>query len=169
MLTDEQKKYLQTIPEDQKVWVEPWSATTSQIAGEIMQKARQAVPNLEILFMGASALKIPGQNDIDIYMISPAQAFERYMPKLKDIFGRPAKVSSTSIKWEMRVEGYDIELYLTDPSTSQMQQQIRIYELLRDNSELLEEYRQIKESANGLSMREYQRRKYEFYNKILNQ
>lgn len=167
MLTDEQEKYLQTIPEEKSVNVYPWDPNTEIIAEKIMQKAKQAATNLEVLFMGASALKIPGQNDIDIYMLCSSQDFDEHLLKLKEVFGEPIKTSPTSIKWEMDIEGFSVELYLTDPGTPQMHEQIRVYELLKDNPRLLEEYKQIKESANGMSMREYQRRKYEFYNRIL--
>lgn len=65
------------------------------------------------------------------------------------------------------MDGFNVELYLTDPNTPQMQEQIRVYELLKNNPDLLEEYGRIKKSADGMSMREYQRQKYEFYNRIL--
>lgn len=169
MLTEEQEKYLQTIPEDAKVKIQPWNPDTAKIAEELTQTIKQQIPDGEILFMGASALKIAGQNDIDLYALCYSKDFDKYLPHLKRIFGEPTKRGPQSIKWAMKKGGLDVEFYLTDPSAPSMQEQIKVFELLKSDSELLEEYKQIKESADGIPLREYQRRKYEFYNKILQQ
>ncbi len=60
-------------------------------------------------------------------------------------------------------------MYLTDPTTPSMQEQIKTFEILKNDPKLLKEYEQIKLSADGQSFREYMRRKYEFFNKILSQ
>jgi len=48
-----------------------------------------------------------------------------------------------------------------------MKRQIRVFEILKNNERLLKEYEELKENMNGKSFREYQKRKYEFYHKIL--
>ncbi|MEK7161686.1 MAG: hypothetical protein AAB729_03285 [Patescibacteria group bacterium] len=71
------------------------------------------------------------------------------------------------IKWEFQRSGFDVELYLTDRNSPALQEQIKTYELLRDNRSLLIEYEQIKLACNCLLFQEYMRKKYEFFNKIL--
>lgn len=48
-----------------------------------------------------------------------------------------------------------------------MKGQLKVFEMLKNSPELLKEYEQLKQACGGLPFREYQQRKYEFYNKIL--
>lgn len=165
-LTEDQEKYLEKIPIDKKVKIVPFDPETPRIVDEIIGQVKNAVIDLEVKFMGASALGISGQGDIDLYILSPEKYFESYLPKLEEVFG--PRVSGISIiKWELMRDGHEIEMYLTDPSTPSMQEQIKVFETLKNNPSLLKEYEEIKTSTNGQSFREYMRRKYEFFNKIL--
>ena len=58
-------------------------------------------------------------------------------------------------------------IYLTDPITSQVQEQIDVFNMLKNNPDLLKEYEQIKLTAAHLTYKQYQIQKYEFYNRIL--
>ncbi|MCL4353173.1 hypothetical protein M1615_01720 [Patescibacteria group bacterium] len=71
MLTWDEEDFLKKIPEDKKVTVKPFDKKITQIAEGIIKKVRQALPNLETRHMGASALEISGQGDIDIYIFLP--------------------------------------------------------------------------------------------------
>jgi GrpB-like predicted nucleotidyltransferase (UPF0157 family) len=166
MLTENQKNYLQKIPADQTVKIFPFDPKTLGIVQEIKDKIKNAGINLEVSFMGASALGISGQGDIDLYIFCPEEEFQLYLPRLEQIFG--SKVQGISIiKWDFEIEGHEVEMYLTDPSTPSMQEQIKVFEILKNNSQLLKEYEELKSSADGQSFGEYMRRKYEFFNKIL--
>lgn len=72
-----------------------------------------------------------------------------------------------SIAWKFRKQGYDIEFYLTDPSSVPMKRQIAVFYALKRNKNLLKEYEVLKEKFNGKSFKDYQKKKYEFYHKIL--
>lgn len=56
---------------------------------------------------------------------------------------------------------------IADSESPSMKDQVRMFEILKNNSKLLKEYEQIKFASDGLSFREYMRRKYEFFNKVL--
>lgn len=60
-------------------------------------------------------------------------------------------------------DGVDIAIYLTKPP----ERQIRVYEILKSNKNLLKEYETLKQRFNNKKYKDYQRAKYEFYNKIL--
>lgn len=167
MLTEEQERYIQTIPEDKKVKIYPYSPKLKDIANEFIQKIRSIDPNLEIMFMGASGLGILGQGDIDLYILSPASEFKKYLPGLIEQFGEPRSKHETSVAWQFERENHEVELYLTDPSSSAMKEQVKVFEILKNNPEILKAYEQLKQDSDGISFREYQRRKYEFYNKLL--
>lgn len=166
MITPEEEKYLQTIPENVTVTVRPYNPNVLVVAQSLIDRIKKADPTSEVQFMGASALKIAGQNDIDLYILSPTTEFDHHLPALTEEFGEPTATSPQSIKWAFMQDDFDVALYLTDPDTPSMQRQIEVFEKLCDNPNLLHEYEQLKLSA-GTSLREYQRQKYEFYNRIL--
>ncbi|MCL5091064.1 MAG: GrpB family protein [Patescibacteria group bacterium] len=166
MLTQNQEKYLLTIPEDKVVKIFPYNSKAKLVAEEIISKIKETFPELEILFIGAAALGISGQDDLDINILSTSENFDKQLPGLVKIFGEPI-IKGTSIKWSFEKEGYEVELYLTDKESVGFQEQLKVFDLLKNNVDLLKEYEELKSKANGVPFREYQRRKYEFYNRIL--
>ena len=69
MLTENQKKYLKTIPADKIIKIVPFDPKTRDIVKSIRQKINNdAGIKLGVNFMGASALGISGQGDIELYI-----------------------------------------------------------------------------------------------------
>ena len=166
MLTENQEKYLLKIPEDKKVKIFPYNPKAKEIVADIKRKILEEGIDLEVAHMGASALEISGQGDIDLYVLCKEEDFDAYTPRLEKLFG--LRISDISIyKWQLNIDGFEIEMYLTDPKTPSMKEQIDVFEKLKNNKELLKEYELIKLSADNLSFKEYMRRKYEFFNRIL--
>jgi GrpB-like predicted nucleotidyltransferase (UPF0157 family) len=167
MLTPDEIDYLNKIPKDKKVKIYPFDPGIVEIAEEIINSVHERYPNLEIKHMGASALKTSGQNDLDIYMFSDPKNFDKYLPGIIEIFGKPLHKHEIFCEWKFQKSGFDIELYLTEKNSETMRKQIDVFEILKNNSALLKEYEQLKDSMNGKSFSEYQEKKYEFYHKIL--
>jgi len=167
MLTQDEKKFLKTILSDQKVRIIPFNEKAIKIGKQIIAKVKKVIPELDVRHMGASGLRISGQPDLDIYALADSKDFERYFPSLVKIFGKPKNSRPHSIAWEFSQEGYHVEFYLTDPKSPSMKRQITVFEILRNNKKLVKEYERLKSSMNGKSYRDYQKRKYEFYHRIL--
>lgn len=167
MLTEDQQKYLLTIPEQKLVTIYPFTFELEATANELMLAAQTAVPTLEVRHMGAAALGLSGQGDIDIYVLCDPKDFATHLSELSKVFGPPIRERETSITWAFEKNGFPVELYLTDPTSEAMQEQTTMFELLRDNTEVRHEYEALKESLNGHSFRDYQAAKYEFYNRAL--
>ena len=167
MLTKDELDYLSKIPENKKVSIKPFDLEGKKIGESIVQKIRNYLPDLEVLFMGSVALKIAGQKDIDIYALANPKDFNKYLPTFEKLFGVPAKqgkyVKKTFIEWKFKKNGYEVEVYLTEPP----ERQIRVFEILKSNKKLLKEYEDLKLSFDGKSYKDYQKAKYEFYNNIL--
>jgi GrpB-like predicted nucleotidyltransferase (UPF0157 family) len=166
MLKESQEKYLSTLPDGKIIVVKPFDPKVLQAAKEILDQLHQALPDLIIHFGGASALGIAGQNDIDINILATPEEYEKYSPIIEQIFGEP-KRHGTSIKWEFIKNGFDVELYLTNKNSPNLQDQIRVFEILSHNKELRDEYEHIKLPYGAIDFKEYMRKKYEFFNKIL--
>ncbi len=167
MLTQGEIDFLNKIPVDKVVNVFPYDPQLEETAQEIINRIKSTFPNLEIIYMGASALKISGQGDIDIYCLAKPQDFSQYLPGLTEIFGYPKSSKIDSIAWELERNGNPVELYLAYPSSEPMKRQIAIFEKLQSDPKLLQEYEKLKKSFSGKLFKEYQKKKYEFYHKIL--
>jgi GrpB-like predicted nucleotidyltransferase (UPF0157 family) len=167
MLRTNEESYLQTIPEDKITNIQPFNPQSQVLAEGVIKEIRDVFPDLGVFFGGASALGIAGQNDVDLNLMSVPEEYPKYIPGLVKLFSEPAKSSPNLVKWEFARDEFEVELYLTDRNSPELQRHMRVYELLRDHSDYKKEYEQIKIACNGLPFREYMRRKYEFFNKIL--
>lgn len=167
MITENEEKYLLTIPEEKIVQIKLYNPKVREVGNSIVQSIKNKIPDVEVLFMGASVLGIAGQNDIDINVLSIPSKYGKYLPSLIELFGEPTKSNPNLIKWEFIENGFEVELYLTDKNSPLLQRQIKTFNILKDNPELAKEYEKIKLNSNGLSFREYMRVKFEFFNRIL--
>ena len=167
MLTPDEINYLKKIPPDKAVKIYPYDPKTSEIAQKIIKMIKLTYSNLVVKHMGASALKISGQNDLDIFAFSDPKKFDEYFPGLIKLFGQPLHRHDTFCEWKFNKDGFDVEFYLTARDSETMQRQVKTFENLKNNPSLLKEYEQLKQSMNGKSFKEYQEKKYEFYHKIL--
>ena len=167
MLTKEEVAYLKKIDPLRKAMVYPYDPNGKKLGEEIVTEIKDVFPNAEVKFMGSVSLEISGQKDIDIYILADPDDFGDYLPGLEKMYGKIDKqgdyVKKRFIEWKFKRSGYDIEIYLTEPPG----RQIKVYEILKSNKDLLNEYEQIKLKFSGKRYKDYQRAKYEFYNKIL--
>lgn len=167
MLTKEEKNYISKIDPSRKVTLYPYNPKGKKLGETIVSIIKKYFPDLEVLFMGSVALEISGQKDIDIYALSDPKNFDTYIPTFEKLFGKIDKsgtyVKKTFVEWKFQKDGYEIEIYLTEPP----ERQIAVYEILKENKNLREEYENIKSTFNNKSYKGYQKAKYEFYNKIL--
>lgn len=113
-------------------------------------------------YMGASALGISGQNDVDIYIICPVYLRDTYSSKLSY-----ASLEKLRNKWKGMKDEIEISIYLSDPEDPKFQEQLEIFKVFQENPKILKEYEELKQSMCGKTYREYQTAKYEFYNRVL--
>ena len=167
MLSENQERYLETISDSAMVVMQPWDSKTELVAKKLMSDMRSAAPDLEVFHTGAAALKISGKNDLDFSILGVPEDFDNYLPALIKVLGEPQKRGWENVRWEIIRDGFPVDVHLTNKNSPGWKEHKKVFELLRDDPRLLGEYQILKERSNGMSLREYQRRKYEFYNKIL--
>lgn len=166
MLLQGQKDYLAKLPLERAesiVSVKPWDSRVIPVAENIIGVIKEKIPDADIRFMGASALRISGQNDIDIYVLCSDENKENYTEKLKELFGEKAKEK----KWKFFQDGFEVSVYINNPEDQKQKEQIEVFEIFKNNPQILKEYEELKLSMNGKTYKEYQIAKYEFYNKVL--
>ncbi|HET9411559.1 MAG TPA: hypothetical protein VFO38_01805 [Candidatus Saccharimonadales bacterium] len=155
----------------QKIFhLQPWTPKIREAAHSLINKIHTAAPELEILFMGAAALGLPGKNDIDLDILCHKDDISSYTKKLLPILGVAKEANDNLAVWNFKYQGFDIDAILSDPTTSHVPKQQRVFEKLRANPNLLNEYRELKVACNGLSYATYEKRKKLFFTeKVLGQ
>lgn len=167
MLTEGQIKYLAKVSDEQEMVVKPFNPRGLEIAEKIINKIKLENPDLEVVVLGSLALKIAGQEDVDISAFCIKSEQYKYLDNFKKLFGEPTRQSQNSVGWDFQEESFSVSVWLTDPTSKTTQEQIKVFKMLKSDPELLKEYEMIKEDAKDLSYKEYQVKKYEFYNRIL--
>ena len=167
MISEAQEKYLLKIPEDALAEIKPWDPAADEFAKRLLKQMHSANPELEILWSGSLALGISGQNDVDLTMFAEPEEFEKNLLGLISVLGEPQIKTPDKILWRIRKDGYKVDAYLGSKNSEEIKFQIQFFQSLKSDPKLVREYEQLKEGVVGLSAREYQRRKCEFYNKVL--
>ncbi len=167
MLNDAQKRYLEMLSDTKVIYTKPYSPEAARVAQGLLKELQTAVPDLEVFWSGALALGISGKNDIDFSVVSRAEDYDKYLPALIGVLGEPQKRGRENVRWEIAREGHSVDVHLADERSPALAEHKRTHELLKNNPELLRKYEEIKQNASGLCEREYQRKKYEFYNDML--
>ena len=153
MLTPNQQNYLATIPQEKIAHIKPFNPRVKKVGEMLVSKIKTLLPELEVVFIGATALGIAGQNDIDLNILSTPGEYKKYLPKIKELFGEPTQTNQNLIKWEFVQNGFEIELYLTDKNSPLLKAQIETFEILRQNPALIREYEKIKIESDGQPFR----------------
>jgi len=167
MLTLNQEKYLATIPEDKKIVVQDFNPAVKVAADKVIAKIHAVKPDWNVWSMGSSELGIAGQNDIDINITSSPDKYAEQLPILVELFGEPRQRERLPMKWTLEQDNFEVELYLTDATSEMFKEHLDVFRMLKDSRGLSERYEAIKKSASGGSFRDYMRKKYEFFNELL--
>jgi hypothetical protein len=143
--------------------IQPWTPKTQEIAQSLINEIHAITPELKVLFMGAAALGLPGKNDIDLDIICSRNDMANYTKKLLLVLGIPKEANDSLTVWNFKYQGFDIDAILSDPSTSHVPEQQKVFEKLKADPILLNEYRELKEACNGLPYAIYEKRKKVFF------
>jgi len=148
--------------------VQEWTPALKQAGDELVAKIHEAAPELEVLFMGAAALGLPGKNDLDIDILCKGNEIKHYAEILKPIFGVPQKLNKEMSVWSYTQDGIEIDCILSDPSrpNSHVPKQKKVFEILKNSPDLQERYKQLKYECDGLPYEQYEAKKKEFLSRL---
>jgi GrpB-like predicted nucleotidyltransferase (UPF0157 family) len=168
MITKDQKKWLEHLSSVDKVALKPYDPNTPKLFREIKKNIISKIGKASIYHRGASYLKISGQDEIDIYVPVAPISFSKYVEKMTKAFGKPGSLYP-SIRARFRLNGYQkhIDVFVINKKDKGWIDSEIFTKYLKFNKKILDEYRKIKENANGLSITKYYTKKTVFINKIL--
>jgi GrpB-like predicted nucleotidyltransferase (UPF0157 family) len=146
--------------------LQQWTPQVAKVAQSTINDIKSVAPELEVLFMGAAALGLPGKNDIDLDVLCNVEDVPKYTKELTKVLGKPKETTDKLTAWEFIKDGIEIDCILSDPTLSHVPKQKKRFEILKASPKLLEEYKRLKISCDGLPYKEYEKRKLAFFEKI---
>ena len=141
-----------------------WTPKLKATGDELLARIHEVVPELEVLFMGAAVLGLPGKNDIDLDILCSQNDLKHYAEILIPVLGTPQKVKDNMAVWSYMEGDIEIDCILSDPTApgSHVSKQKKVFETLKANPELQARYRQLKYDCDGLPYEQYEAKKKEF-------
>jgi len=169
MLTDEQRKWIDHLSDTAKITIVPFDPTAEEKFQKIKAIIRLKLgEEIVVEHHGATSLGISGQDEIDIYIPVPADRFGGTLPRLTELFGEPkSHYPLARARFTVFEGGKRIDVFLVNEEWSGWLDGLALERHLRAHPDALKEYQELKEDGNGLTVREYYRRKVEFINEIL--
>jgi len=166
MLTPEQEEWVNSLS-DRIITVVPYDPRTERLFLSVKKKVQDVLgTDVRVEHCGASSLGISGQDEIDVSIIVSKDRFGEYASKLDGVVGSVASWYPDRVRFELKEEGKKIDLKIID-DTEPSYMEGKIFEgYLRAHPDYLEKYRILKEESNGLTVKEYYRKKKEFINEV---
>lgn len=169
MVTIEQSKWIDHLSDEKKIVIKPYDLSCikkfERVKSNIQNFLRE---DIEVRHCGATSLGISGQDEIDIYIPVIKKNFNNYIPKLIQLFGEPkSHYPLERARFVTEVDTKHIDVFLINSEDEGWIKSVKFENYLRNNPESLAMYEKLKEDGNGLSVREYYRRKIVFINEIL--
>lgn len=169
MLREDQKKWINHLSDDSKIKIVPFDPTSQSKFEKVKLLIQSKLGNeIQIEHRGATSLGISGQDEIDIYIPVLPNEFNKYINPLTKLFGKPrSHYALERARFVTTEAGKHIDVFLINKEGLGWIEGLKFENYLKEHHQELEEYRKLKESGDGLSTREYYRRKIEFINDIL--
>ncbi len=169
MLSPEQERWIAHLSDTERIKIIPFDPS-AQAKFEAVKGKIQAVLGTEqiVEHRGATGLGISGQDEIDIYVPVAEDTFDSLIAPLASIFGAPHSLYPLNrARFVTHEQGKEITIFLINVACDAWLNGVRFENYLKSHPDALEAYRLLKEAGDGLTVREYYRRKVEFINQIL--
>ena len=168
MLTSEQEKWINHLPDDNAVEIRPYDFRAREIFFRLAKQMRSEIEeNIKIELRGSTKLGISGQGELDIYVPVPPESFKLMLGRMEKVLGAPGSVyPGRRARFVRYTEGTKAEIFLINEESDDWTGCLKFENYLETHPEALATYEKMKLGGDGLSTREYYRRKNEFINDI---
>lgn len=167
MLSHEQEKWISHLSKE-KVKIVPYNPKTKEVFNEIRQEIQEVLGKTEIIHCGSTALEILGQGEVDVYIPTAKNSFNKNLEKLIKHFGKPGSIYLLKrARFVKYIDDIKIEIFLINKEINEWKNCLKFENYLKQHPVVLKEYIRLKENSKGLTIQEYYRKKLEFINKIV--
>ena len=160
--------YSFTFSTKKKVAINNYDPKSTEIGNKYVTEIKEKFPELDTHLIGSAGFELAGRGDVDIISGCPIEQLSMYKESFTALFGKPIAIKHNFAEWNFFIDNREVEITLIDKNSSQFLMQISQFCKIKNDAKLLAEYKELKNSANQISMREYQRRKIGFFNKVNN-
>ena len=169
MLTEDQERWVMHLSDEDAIVIIPWDPTAQAKFEQVRETIRAALgADARVEHRGATSLGISGQDEIDVYVPVPPEAFDLTVARLREVFGEPGShYPMRRAHFVTFVDGKHVDVFAINDQDDGLLLGLAFEARLRSDPALLEAYRLLKENGHGLSGREYYRRKFEFVNAVV--
>lgn len=171
MLTPEQEVWIAHLNDSDCISIYPYDPKSETIFEQVRADIfTHCSSNLTVEHHGSSALKISGQNEIDIYIPVLVSQFDNTVALLTGYFGAPKSLYPfLRARFSHSVADKKTDIFVVNKESKEWNNHITFIQYLKSHSDALERYRVLKEHSAGMSTRAYYREKVSFINEILRQ
>jgi hypothetical protein len=152
---------------EKKVKIYSYSPKLRKFGMELIERIAGNFPELKIHFVGSVALGLSGVKDVDIVVECSPLHFTDYIKYMTEFLGKPKKITPNFIEWQCIRKDFQIEVLFIDPSCRLFKLEMEAFTKLKKSKRYLAAYERMKQEANGISYREYQRRKLAFFHNVV--
>jgi GrpB-like predicted nucleotidyltransferase (UPF0157 family) len=169
MLTGEQENWLVTLSDTSPVRIVPFDGAAKERFRRVAERIHAALgQDVRVEHHGATILGISGQDEIDVYLPVAPDEFDMLVLSLKAFFGEPRSLyPGRRARFVTEEAGKHIDIFPINEACEDWKNLLIFESYLKVHPETLEQYRELKESLDGASVREYYRRKIEFINQTV--
>lgn len=162
------KDYIFTImePSGKKVKNFPFDKRITAWGTAWLKKIKKWVPELKVNYVGSSALKLPGQKDIDFVIECSKAQFKEKSKKITKKFGKPFIISENYIEWRRNINNKNIDILMTHTKNRMYLRCMDAYIVLSKNKKMYNKYLNLKLTMNGKSYKEYELKRSYLFNEV---
>ncbi len=169
MITPDQEKWLQHLSNDHPTKIIPYNPIVKQAFQQVKSQIQSVLgPTTDVQHRGASSMGISGKGDLDVYIPTPPELFNQQLEKLTNHFGQPGShYPLQRARWNIEVMRIESEIFLSNNQDKNWLDSVAFETYLKTHPDALDQYRLLKEQAQGLGTQDYYRQKTAFINHIL--
>ncbi len=102
-------------------------------ANKIIGEIKQMIPTARPRLIGSTGLEIAGQGDVDILVPCQPEQLESYTIAISKRYGAAQKKNAYIVQWKLKINGHQLDLDLISSASSRYREQIRLFEILKNN------------------------------------
>ncbi|MBI5470518.1 GrpB family protein [Candidatus Kaiserbacteria bacterium] len=167
MLTPGQEKYIDSLPERATAHVTQFDSIARIAAEKLLAELQKMMPYAAIHYYGSTKLGLAGTNDIDIGVIA-GERVQDYALALEGAYGASQTTDNGAVRrWRLMRDRFPVDLFLVERPTRRIQDDLDTHQILEARGDLRAAYERLKFSCKDSTLRDYTRKKFEFFNDIL--
>lgn len=168
-LNKKEKDWVSHLSITDKIKIVPFDKSTEDKFEKIKSYINDQIGDyVEVKHCGASSLGISGQDEIDVYIPILEEEFNKYTKRLTKLFGEPrSNYPLERTRFKTSIDKKRIDVFLINKESDGWLNSVKFENYLRKNKDCLKRYEILKESGDGMSVKEYYEKKIMFINSVL--